>query len=227
MTTLPPSAYGREEIKRHFNNFDVSQGRYHFICQQLPPKSKVLEVGCFLGHYCKHFQSLGMEVTGLDISPEVIEQGRQLYPGLDLRCVDELWPQELLEERFDVVVASEVIEHVLHPQPFLEQIFKALKPNGKLLLTTQNSNAIHYRLRMLVGRFRWDPTHLRLYSRPELETELTTAGFNIEQAVGIPINPKGPQRFPRLFAHYSARIVPNFCWTWGMVAKKADPSQTL
>ena len=34
----------------------------------------------------------------------------------------------------------------------------------------------------------------------------------------IPINPIGPQKIPRLLAYYAAKVYPNFCWTWGMVA---------
>jgi 2-polyprenyl-3-methyl-5-hydroxy-6-metoxy-1,4-benzoquinol methylase len=215
---LPPSAYGEAEILRHFHNFDVERGRYKFIIDQIPPNSKILEVGCFLGRYSQHFTELGHQVTGIDLSPEVIKKGKELFPDLDLRCVNEIWEDDLLKGEYDIVVASEVIEHVLHPQDFLKLIRKALKKNGLLLLTTQNSNAIHYRLQMLVGKFRWDPTHLRLYSRPELEAELKDGGFMIRKTFGIPINPLGPQKIPRLFAYYAAKIYQNFCWTWGMVA---------
>lgn len=218
-TKLPPSAYGPEEIERHFQNFDVSQGRYRFICESLLPSSRVLEVGCFLGRYCSHFASLGHRPTGLDISPPVIDKAKELFPDLEFHCSEKGWPEGLEKGAYDAVVASEVIEHVLHPQDFLADIRSSLKKGGKLLLTTQNSNAIHYRLRMMVGRFRWDPTHLRLYSRPELEAELREAGFDDLEFVGIPINPKGPQKLPRLFAHYAARLHPPFCWTWGVVAK--------
>lgn len=183
-----------------------------------------MEVGCFLGRYTKHFKELGHEPVGVDISPEVIAKGRELFPNLDLRVVGDVWPDELQNGDFDAVVASEVIEHVLHPKAFLENLARCLKPEGRLLLTTQNSNAIHYRLQMLVGRFRWDPTHLRLYSRPELETELRGGGFDVLKAKGIAINPKGPQKIPRLFAHYSARVYSNFCWTWGMVARPTPKS---
>jgi 2-polyprenyl-3-methyl-5-hydroxy-6-metoxy-1,4-benzoquinol methylase len=216
---LPPSAYGPEEMARHYHNFDVEQGRYRFIDLEIPEGAKVLEVGCFLGHYCNYFSQRGLEVTGVDISPEVIAEAQKIYPQLDLRCVGDTWPQDLQDGRYDVVIASEVIEHVLHPSDFLKCIHRALKPEGRLLLTTQNSNAIHYRLRMLFGKFRWDPTHLRLYSRPELEAELQGGGFEVLKAVGIPINPKGPQRAPRLLAYWAARLHANFCWTWGMVAK--------
>jgi 2-polyprenyl-3-methyl-5-hydroxy-6-metoxy-1,4-benzoquinol methylase len=216
-----PSAYDKEEIEKHYNNFNIKKrSRYDYIIGQLPPKARILEVGCFLGHYCNHFASLGHKPTGVDISSSVIEEATKLYPDLDLRCTDGEELHEVFEENtFDAVVASEVIEHVLYPQDFLKSISKVLKPDGRLLLTTQNSNAFHYRLRMLFGQFRWDPTHLRLYSKEELMSEIEKGGFVINDMKGIPINPEGPQQMVRKLAYYSVFLNSNFCWTWGLNAK--------
>lgn len=212
-----PSAYGSDEIKRHYHNFDVSQGRYQYILSRLKPNSRILEVGCFLGHYCNYFKEQGHHPVGVDISDEVIQEGKKLYPHLELVCCDgEKLNETFQENSFDAVIASEVIEHVLYPQNFLASIKKILKPDGKLLITTQNSNAFHFRVRMLFGQFRWDPTHLRLYSKPELLDEITTGGFHITHTKGIPINPKGGQQFVRQLAYHSVKINENFCWTWGV-----------
>jgi len=219
---LPPSAYSREDIHRHYNNFEIKRGRYRFILDELKPESKILEVGCFLGRYCDYFKKQGHQCTGIDLSEEVILEGKKLFPDLDLRVTTGDMSSEFDANQFDAVVASEVIEHVLHPDEFLKQIHRVLKPGGQLLLTTQNSNAIHYRLRMLVGKFRWDPTHLRLYSKPELRQEIETVGFSIKKMRGIAINPIGPQWLLRQFAHYSTYLNPNFCWTWGVVATKVN-----
>jgi 2-polyprenyl-3-methyl-5-hydroxy-6-metoxy-1,4-benzoquinol methylase len=217
---IPLSAYNKAEIERHYHNFNVKNGRYYYIIKQLEPNSRILEVGCFLGHYCNHFKSLGHHPSGVDISPNVIDEANKLYPELDLKCIDGSTLEDVFEENtFDAVIASEVIEHVLFPQDFLKSIRKVLKPNGKLLLTTQNSNAFHYRLRMLFGQFRWDPTHLRLYSKPELVEEIESAGFKIDSMKGIPINPEGPQQLVRKLAYYSVLFNSNFCWTWGVNAK--------
>ena len=217
---LPPSAYDSHDIKRHYNNFEVGRGRYCFILDELKPKSKILEVGCFLGRYCDYFKSQGHHPTGIDLSGEVIKEGKTLFPNLDLRVTSGQMDREFDENSFDAVIASEVIEHVLHPDEFLKHILKVLKPGGRLLLTTQNSNAIHYRLRMLMGKFRWDPTHLRLYSKPELIKEIESSGLKITKMRGIPINPVGPQWLMRQFAYYSTFVNSNFCWTWGVVAVK-------
>ncbi len=207
-------------MRHHYHNYDVAAGRYRFILDEMPANSRVLEVGCFLGRYCNHFAELGHDPVGIDLSPEVIAEGKRLHPHLDLRCLDGSRMSESLEAgSFDAVVASEVIEHVLFPQDFLTEIHRCLKPDGRLLLTTQNSNGIQYRLQMLVGKFRWDPTHLRLYSKPELRTEIEQGGFRVEKMKGIPINPKGPSKASRWFAYASALVNPNFCWTWGVVAK--------
>lgn len=217
---LPPSAYDNEDIERHYNNFEVGRGRYRFILDELKPQSKILEVGCFLGRYCDYFKSQGHDPIGIDLSSKVIEEGKKLFPNLDLRVTSGEMDREFDQNQFDAVIASEVIEHVLHPDEFLKQIVNVLKPGGRLLLTTQNSNAIHYRLRMLVGKFRWDPTHLRLYSKPELMQEIEGSGLKITKMKGIPINPIGPQWLVRQFAYYSTFLNPNFCWTWGVVAEK-------
>jgi len=89
-----------------------------------------------------------------------------------------------------------------------------------LILTTQNSNAIHFRLRMLIGKFRWDSTHFRLYSKPEIVDAVESAGFEVEKVKILPINKQGSNKVGRLFAYYAAKIYGNFGWTTGVVGLK-------
>ncbi|MBF0245317.1 MAG: class I SAM-dependent methyltransferase [Planctomycetes bacterium] len=220
---LPVSAYGERELIKHHDNSGVDTERYRYIASRLPAAARLLEVGCFVGYTCRHFKELGHEVVGADISPYVIAEGRKLHPDLDLRCLDACAiDREFGPASFDAVVASEVIEHILDPGHFLLAVRRVLKPGGKLLLTTQNSNGVQFRLRMLLGRFRWDPTHLRLYSLPELKDELTRAGFSLQHHRGISINSRGPHRLARWLVRVATDLNPNFCWTWGVEASPKD-----
>jgi SAM-dependent methyltransferase len=100
----------------------------------------VLDVGCtshpvemgsrfwLHGRLREHF-----EVTGIDISEENVEQMRRR--GLDRLHVanaEEFW----LAERFDTIVAGELIEHLSNPGRFLLRAREHLKPDGRLVLTT-------------------------------------------------------------------------------------------
>lgn len=215
------STYGSEELKRHFDNFDPEQGRYRFVTDHLPENARVLEVGCFLGRYCNYLKERGFDACGVDLSEEALLKARELFPGLDLRKADACKLEEagFEENSFDAIVASEVIEHLLDPTAFLLGAARLLKKGGVLMLTTQNSNAAQFRARMLLGCFRWDPTHLRLYSRPELEDELQSGGFEPQSFHPIPVNPKGPGKIFRFAATLAGRVFSNMCWTWGVIAK--------
>ena len=90
-------------------------------------------------------------------------------------------PNEL--DQFDVVIASEVIEHVLDPQSFIEEIHKLISPGGKLIITTLNRSLMsllgakifaEYLLKIVpVGTHDW-----RKFIKPsELNDMLTSARF--------------------------------------------------
>jgi SAM-dependent methyltransferase len=105
-----------------------------------PPGTRYLEVGCGFGLGLDFARRrLGWTVKGLDPSP-FAATGRVL---LDLPIAPQyLRPDEPPEEYFDVVHASEVLEHVPDPAGLLRTLRGALRPDGTLLLTTPAAEAI-------------------------------------------------------------------------------------
>lgn len=98
------------------------------------------------------------------------------------------WPNV---DRYDVVVAAEVIEHLYVPAaPLFHFLRSCLTPDGRLLVQTPNAVALAKRARMLAGRNpsmplrppRPDPGHVHEYTLRELETAATGAGMCIERA---------------------------------------------
>lgn len=155
---------------------------------------KVLDVGCGGGLLCEPMTRLGASVTGIDASAEAIAAARGHAAQSDLE-IDFEWAaaERLLERdtRFDVVIASEVIEHTADPGAFLITLAGLLRPGGTVLLTTLNRSAksmvvakvlAEYVLRVLpAGTHDW-----RKFLTPdELAGMMKTAGFSVSSERGI------------------------------------------
>lgn len=100
----------------------------------------VLDVGCGTGIMITlPLASLGYRITGIDIDRASIETacGVNPYPNATFRHADTA---ALLAagERYDVVIASEVLEHLEDPLPFLRSLLALMDPGGILILTTPN-----------------------------------------------------------------------------------------
>ncbi len=105
-----------------------------------PPGSRYLEIGCGFGLGLDIARrTLGWEVTGLDPSP-FAAAGRELL-GLPIEP-RYLLPDDPMAEHFDVVHASEVLEHVADPLAMLHTLRRALKVDGTLVLTTPAAELI-------------------------------------------------------------------------------------
>ena len=119
---------------------EISARQARTICDWLSSLDvtdmKLLEVGCGNGWLCPRLAAFG-NVTATDLSPTQIETARTLFPQVRFLAGDFM-TLELEPEQFDVVVTLEVLAHVADQQAFVERIARLLKPNGLLMLATQN-----------------------------------------------------------------------------------------
>lgn len=100
----------------------------------------VLVVGCGLEPRTEAAHAIHY---GCDVDAEAIAQCKQLYPDMADRlavCHDAnaLPSSDRLPERFDVVLAKEVVEHLDDPAPWAQMLADRVRPGGHLLLTTPN-----------------------------------------------------------------------------------------
>ena len=93
----------------------------------------------------------------------------------------------LSKEEFDVILCSEVVEHLPIINVFLGECSRVLKKGGLLLLTTDNPTYIKNRLRFLLGKadFLAHAPHLHLYTPAKLKELLEAQGFNVLKAKNI------------------------------------------
>ncbi len=99
---------------------------------------QVLDVGAGLGFFSERLQQKGASVTAADIGAGLLRRVRERV-GCECRQVDALRLVETFgENRFDVVLSSECIEHTPSPAEALRQMCRVLKSGGRLSVSTPN-----------------------------------------------------------------------------------------
>ncbi len=100
---------------------------------------KVLDVGCGGGILCEPMARLGATVTGVDASQKSIDVAIQhaQQNNLDIQYICTSI-EEMSDEKFDIVLALEIIEHVENCDIFLKNCARLLKPTGSLFISTLN-----------------------------------------------------------------------------------------
>ena len=140
----------------------------------------VLEIGCGLGHTGEFLQQrLGCRVTGVELNPAVAREAEKVLHRVIVGNVESLD----FEGKWDVVVATELFEHLNYPESFLEKMKTLLRPGGRIVLSTPNVG--HYSVveDLLAGRWDYLPigllcyTHFRFFTRATLEHWIARTGF--------------------------------------------------
>ncbi len=110
-------------------------------------KLKCLDIGCGGGLLSERLARLGASVTGIDITKNSIEIAKihAFNSGLDINYINtdvSSFLKKNSTKKFDLVIASEVIEHIDNRILFFEEVSKLLKNKGILILTTINKTAL-------------------------------------------------------------------------------------
>ena len=118
----------------------VNEGQKYSIAEERPLKNlNIIDVGCGGGILSEPLKRLGASVTGIDASETAIQSARLHSKKSNLEInylvgtIDSLIEQKKL---YDLVIASEVIEHVQDPNDFIKGLKKLVLPQGKIILTT-------------------------------------------------------------------------------------------
>lgn len=156
------------------------------VLAQLPPIATVLNVGCGFGVFDRLLPA-SWQLTGVDVSEHEIAVARE-WAGVHRPhwryVVGAVESVPLAPHSFDLIVLSEVIEHI--PSEALPAIFatthKLLKPSGRLLVSVPNKWTWRNRCRSLFGMplAVMDKTHLREYSLAEARGEMSRFPFTTE-----------------------------------------------
>ncbi len=151
-------------LKQAYNDFfdqkfnvdvePVYDNKVQSILKYVDHNKQVLDVGCltgYLGYFCLKKKN-STKVVGIDFVENALKHARKL--GIDARYGNvengSLPIQD--SERFDVIIVSEIIEHLVDPLVVLEKLKKVLKKNGKIIISTPNMAYFQYRFELLMGK---------------------------------------------------------------------------
>ncbi len=93
--------------------------------------ARVLEVGCHDGKFLELLASLKFETYGIDINEKFVEQCKQ--KGLKALCYDVDRGLPYNDNFFDIIIALEVICHLISPINFLKEVHRVLKSGGGII----------------------------------------------------------------------------------------------
>ncbi|MGQ0553737.1 MAG: class I SAM-dependent methyltransferase [Planctomycetota bacterium] len=150
--------------------------RSRIIRRQRPTPGSVLDVGCAAGFFLAVMAEQGWQTTGIELSEPMVSYARDTLHLPDVRQGD-LLSVALPPAHFDLITLWDVVEHLEDPLAHLRAAARALKPDGLLLLETQNVSSLFARL---LGR-RWQhykhEEHLYHFAPASLERLLEQTGF--------------------------------------------------
>ena len=156
----------------------------------------ILDIGCGGGLLCEPLKRLGAIVTGIDPSKNNVEVARlhAKEMNLDINYIN-CSPENLkFENKFNVILNMEVVEHVSNVNLFIQSCSNLTEKNGIMLVATINKNLKSYLFAILGAEYilKWLPigTHdwEKFLTPQKLKTIASRNNFAIDEVVGMKFN---------------------------------------
>jgi 2-polyprenyl-3-methyl-5-hydroxy-6-metoxy-1,4-benzoquinol methylase len=196
-----------------------------------------LDIGCGVGILCRTLSSTMEYVVGLDGSPAKIARARAFYSAPNVMYICSLFESWSPTQKFNTIVATNVLEHVEDVSVFLGRCQSWLSAAGRLIITVPNALGLHKRVGRSMGLIEdyfalteadRGKGHLRIYDRQRLEADVTAAGLSIMHSGGILLKPLSHRQMeawdPRIVdALYEiGKELPDYCSSLMLVATKGS-----
>jgi len=190
----------------------VSGSRYMLLEKELRslPPGKICDLGCGRGLLLRRLKDLHV-CYGTDYDSGAVQYCQSLGLSAQQADLNEASVLPFPDVKFDAIVISEVLEHLLAPRNALRLIRRHLKPGGILLATVPNAVPLFARFALLFGKsVDWlhypspetDQTgHIRFYTLESMARMLKQEGFVVQRSCGVSF---------RMNGHFWARL----CY-WG------------
>ncbi len=153
----------------------TAKARLKNVLAWVKPVGRWLDVGCADGVFVSTAAESGIQASGIELSEVAVEQAIQENLNVQRARIEDL-PSE---PKYDCITAFDVIEHVLDPRHFLQEVSAKLMPNAICVLSLPNVASIFSRV---MGRFWWfyiPEEHLHYFSPQTIRTLAEQTGFEV------------------------------------------------
>ncbi len=180
----------------------------------------IFNVGCGLG-IMEHFMEENVDIYGIDIDEQELQTAIKLAKkGNRPNFVYE--KQDIydlhIDKKFDIIIASELIEHIEGDDKLLNELKQYLSPNGVMIITVPNKWQPRNRLRGFAGMDLaiMDPTHLREYSDKHARRVFESVNLTVQEkrvsVLYFPLEKYIKKIFPprSIVRRWILKVMPNF-----------------
>ncbi len=191
------AVFGRqymEKMKKLNSQYLYFEEIHHGIINEVGTGLKILDVGCGYGQNGEEMIKRGNTVFGIDILPVAIEKAksRLTYAAVADFSRPENIPEEIKREKFDMVVFSDILEHVYDPMCLIRNAIPMMKENAILLVSVPNIANWLNRLKLFFGHWEYtvsgvmDRTHIRFFTLKSIKQLIQASGFDVINVSATP-----------------------------------------
>ena len=146
---------------------------------KFPAPARVLDLGCGSGWFLRSMREQGWDTYGVEISESAAELGRK-QSGLNI-FAGTLSQANFANNYFDYVRANHSFEHISCPNETLDEVYRILRPEGKLMIAVPNIDSFNARIFRQYWWYLGAPVHCFNYSVRTLSQMLEKHSFSIER----------------------------------------------
>ncbi|MDQ3800474.1 MAG: class I SAM-dependent methyltransferase [Acidobacteriota bacterium] len=182
----PPDYHAFEFSEKQFGFvFKVRRrleaGRLLSWCKNLPENARLVDVGCGDGFHLELLRDFGEKswnLEGVDADPRAAsvaeKKGLKVHNGL-------LENLDLPPDAYDLAFLIQTVEHVANPVELLREVRKILRPGGRLVIVTDNTDSLDFKLfkRRYWGGYHF-PRHWNLFNQSTMRRLAEKTGMEVE-----------------------------------------------
>lgn len=205
---------------------DIDEIRIKKILSLIGQNKHILDIGCYNGAITKRIEGQNNQVYGIDASLPAIKLAQKKHLKVKHLILENNWSKKI-NQKFDVVFAGEIIEHIFDTDNFLQNIRHLLKPQGSLIITTPNIASLGRRIYLLLGispiiettSRNTDSGHIRYFTKKTLCKLLSENGFLFQKFTSTAVNFANKKGYHSkiladLFPQIGSHIIIKFVKKW-------------